>query len=221
MFLGEVCMTISLKLLGSDKGIEQQLVASLVDEVNAVLIAKSKSLESQIKQLIPIWIGSQPEMASLRASGPNTLSAHFGLPVGTGDSAVDSIITSVAQSTVLEIKKVTKKRLGVKGVPVITISFQPATFQNLLSLGAGKYTSENGSAIPWLEWLFTLGDTPIVVGYEYLPGLGGRSGGGIMVGGSLWRVPPEFSGTLSNNFITRALDNRQKDIERIFRRVLN
>ena len=214
-------MTISLKLLGSDKNIEKQLAASLADEVNAILIAKSKSIESQIKQLIPIWIVSQPEMLSLGSSGPNTLSANFGLPVGMGLSAVDSIINSVVRSTVVEVKKVTKRRLGVKGVPVVTISFQPASFQNLLSLGAGKYTSENGSAIPWLEWLLTLGDTPIVVGYEYLPGLGGRSGGGIMVGGSLWRVPPQFSGTSANNFITRALDNRQKDIERIFRRVLS
>lgn len=214
-------MTISLKLLGSDKRLERELLAALVDQVNATLVSKAKSIETEIKKLIPKWIGSQPEMLSLRAQGPNTLSAQFGLTVGRNTSAADSIIDSVADSIVVQVNKVTKRRLGAKGVPVITMNFQPASFQNLIALGEGKYTSEKGSAIPWLEWLLTLGDTPIVVGYDYLPGLGGRSGGGIMIGGSLWRIPPQFSGTLTNNFITRALDGRQKEIEGIFTRVLN
>lgn len=214
-------MTISLKLLGSDKRLEQELLAALIDQINATLVSKATSIETQIKKVIPRWIGTQPEILSLRAMGPNTLSAQFGLPVGTSDSAADAIITSVANSVVVQVNKVTKRRLGVKGIPVITISFQPASFQNLFALAEGKYTSEKGSAIPWLQWLLTLGDTPIVVGYDYMPGLGGRSGGGIMIGGSLWRVPPQFSGTLTNNFITRALDGRQKEIERIFTKVLN
>jgi hypothetical protein len=33
-----------------------------------------------------------------------------------------------------------------------------------------------------------------------------------MTTGSLWRVPPQFAGTLQNNFITKALSNREKEL---------
>ena len=33
-----------------------------------------------------------------------------------------------------------------------------------------------------------------------------------MVGGVAWRVPSDYSGTIDNNFVTRALENREKQI---------
>ena len=53
----------------------------------------------------------------------------------------------------------------------------------------------------------------IIMGYKYVPSSDGRSGGGSMEGGGSWRVPPQFSGTEDNNFITRALSGRNLDLE--------
>lgn len=71
------------------------------------------------------------------------------------------------------------------------------------------FTRSKQTEIHWLEWLLTKGDT-IVVGdfrVKYTPGnANSRSGGAIMIKKGSFRIPPQFSGTLENNFITRSLD---------------
>ena len=67
--------------------------------------------------------------------------------------------------------------------------------------------------------MLTQGNATIITGYEYNAGTGlGRSGGGNMKSGGAWRVPPEYAGTLDDNFVTRALRGpmQAKDIARIF-----
>ena len=67
------------------------------------------------------------------------------------------------------------------------------------------------------------GDTIIVANYDYNPQTGlGRSSLGNMKDGTGFRVPPEFSGTLTNNFITRALTEPQQEqrIYNILKKVL-
>jgi hypothetical protein len=63
-----------------------------------------------------------------------------------------------------------------------------------------------------------------VAGYQYNPQTGiGRSKLGNMKTGGSFRVPPEFSGTEQNNFITRALvgSNQEKQISKIFETILS
>ena len=82
----------------------------------------------------------------------------------------------------------------------------------MLGLQSGHVIYEGGD-LHWLSWLLTLGDSTIVVGYYYDPETGvGRSGLGTMSEGGFFRVPPEFSGTRANNFVTRALiGNKQQE----------
>ena len=104
----------------------------------------------------------------------------------------------------------------------IEVNVQPSNFTNLLSLGSGHLVYDKGD-LHWLSWLLTFGDSIIVVGYEYNPETGlGRANLGNMVEGGSWRVPPEFSGTIQNNFITRALvgEKQAKTIADIFRDTL-
>jgi hypothetical protein len=101
----------------------------------------------------------------------------------------------------------------------------PFDLETLLS-DAGSYKTDKGTVIPWFKWLTTLGDRVIVRDYllEINPPRS-RTGTHIMVQrGRGWRVPPEFSGTKSNNFVTRATDNilvpLGREIEKIVKRVL-
>ena len=75
--------------------------------------------------------------------------------------------------------------------------------------------TEKGADLHWLDWLLTLGDKTIVIGYEYKPGTGGRSGGGTMTKGTAFRVSPSYSGTIEDNFITRAFSNKEKEVSSI------
>lgn len=83
--------------------------------------------------------------------------------------------------------------------------------------------------IPWLAWLLLRGSAPIVQGYEMVFGnfpttrkLGqhmSRTGKAIMVPkpSGFWRMPVEHAGTTDNNFVTRALEGIDIEIEQIVR----
>ena len=78
------------------------------------------------------------------------------------------------------------------------------------------YTSANGSGVlEWLKWILLGGSGQIIGGFEFSPLASpfSRTGGGLMVAGGSWSVPPGLSGTATNNILTRALENIQKDIE--------
>jgi hypothetical protein len=87
----------------------------------------------------------------------------------------------------------------------ISINIQPASFVNLLSLQEG-FTTYSGGTLHWLDWLLLKGDSIIIIDYQYNPKIGlGRSNLGNMIAGGSFRVPPQFSGSEDDNFITRAL----------------
>ena len=203
--------TLSIELLDSNKEIEEKVNATIINILNKEISKGSKSTNEDLLNLIIKWIREQPEIDSLRAEGvQNSLNATFGLLPGQASVAINHIIKAVAGSIVINIKKFDKNYKGG-----INFYIQPEDFNNLLALNSG-YIQNTDQALPWLDWLLLKGDSVIIVGYTYIPTRGGRSGGGIMGAGSSWRVDPRFSGTANNNFITRALSGREREIQKIF-----
>ena len=209
-------MTISLRLLESNSEIKKRIHEALADHLNSVLAAGSKKLKTAIRSKIPRWIGAQPEIESLLQGGSlDSLNAHFGLPRGTSPSAVNAILQAVSESIIIKTTKI--KGNTPKGG--IEFSIQPSNLANLLALRQGHVTTNKQTDLHWLDWLLRQGSAVIISGYEYSPRRDGRSGGGVMTKGSLWRVPPQFAGTLQNNFITKALSNREKELTVILKDV--
>ena len=68
----------------------------------------------------------------------------------------------------------------------------------------------------------TEGSGSIVQGYDFSPSssTASRTGGGLMVVGSGWRVPDHLAGTSMDNFLMRALTNIDRDLEMIVKQVL-
>jgi hypothetical protein len=113
---------------------------------------------------------------------------------------VDDIINSVVNSLSFSFNPIDNQLNGG-----ITIELQPSDFQNLLSLQSGHVVYSQGD-LHWLNWLLTMGNSVIIANYNYSPQSGaGRSRQGIMKFGGSFRVPPQYSGTDTDNFITRAL----------------
>ncbi|SVC13832.1 uncharacterized protein METZ01_LOCUS266686, partial [marine metagenome] len=91
----------------------------------------------------------------------------------------------------------------------IRLTAVPLNIDSVIA-GVGSYITERGATIPWFQWLMSAGDRIIVRDYELEPGHVevSRTGNMIMKRGKKgWRVPPEFAGSPSNNFITRATDS--------------
>ena len=92
---------------------------------------------------------------------------------------------------------------------------------NRILLNDRRMNTEKGQSLHWLRWLLKEGAKPIVIGYQYVPGKAGRSRGGVMMANAQsWRVPPQFSGTDENNFITRAFSGREKEVQDLFGQLL-
>lgn len=198
--------------------IEDKINAALAEDINLLLNKKKARIESKCKALVSNWIVSQPEMMSLRSPTPDSLSGQFGLRPGEDEAAVKDIVASVEDSVSAKFVKLDKKLRGG-----IDIYFQPSNFLNLLGLTSGHVYYERGD-LHWLSWLLEEGDNIIVVNYTYNPstGLGRSRLGNMKESGGVFRVPPEFSGTRANNFITRALigSAQEKDIFDVIKREL-
>lgn len=209
-------MTLTVKLVDSTAKISKAMNEALSVELNKNLKKNTKRAQDQVKSFIPQWIREQPEIESILDQGVfGSLNAQFGFIAGTAPEAVAAIVSAVSDSISVEFEAVNGNLSGG-----IRFYLQPDNFANILSLPEGFIPALSGS-LPWLEWLLTRGSTIIVSGYSYSPDNSGRSGGGTMRLGKAWRVPPQFAGTVEDNFITRALEGREKQISSILRRALD
>jgi hypothetical protein len=191
---------ITIKLIDSVSKITTDINLSIAQYLNDRIIKNRLSTINKIKSYIPAWINSQPEIISLQSQTTNTLFALFGLRSGSTNSIVEDITNSVVNSLSLSFTPIDNQLNGG-----ITIELQPADFQNLLSLQSGHVVYSQGD-LHWLNWLLTMGNSVIIANYNYSPQSGaGRSRQGIMKFGGSFRVPPQYSGTDTDNFITRAL----------------
>ena len=201
-------MTIRLDVLESNNLLVKEINRALVQQLNQRITKNEKKAIQQIRGLIPSWITTSPEIESLQQEGiQNSLNAQFGLYSGQAATATSAIISAISDSIQVDIKKVQDNFRGS-----IKFSLQPSSFANLLSIPEGTVIPDVGGRLHWMDWLLNLGSSIIVAGYNYVPEIGGRSGGGTMNAGFGWRVPPRFSGTPDDNFITRALSNRDKEL---------
>jgi len=142
------------------------------------------------------------------------LKGEFGIP--DPSSRLSEILDTIRSgaNVVMKATSVTNNRV-TGGVRFQMIR---SDFQDLLSLGSASFVTEKGSQLNWLRWLLIEGDNVIINEYRFVGGPSpySRTGLGIMrkFNGAFWRVPPEFAGTIKNNWITRAIDKASSEINK-------
>jgi len=209
-------MTLSIRLTEPFSVINKKINFAMAEELNKRIRKNSRRSVNMFKVIIPNWIMEQPEVSSLLANGvPISLNAQFGLSPGNAQEAVKEIVSAVATSMTVKFMPISPKLKGG-----VQFDFQSADFANLLGLADGHQYTKLGVDLHWLDWLLTKGDTTIIKGYHYEPSSEGRSRGGTMKMTGYFRIPPEHAGTITNNFITRAFDNRERQISQILSNLL-
>jgi hypothetical protein len=134
------------------------------------------------------------------------LNGKLGQELGLKDpsSALSQILETLANGVTVDFQGL--KIVGSALSGAVTIGLVKDKFIELTTLSSAKYMS-GINEIPWLEWLLFKGDSIIIADYgvEYKYSSKSRSHNAFMIkNGAGWRVPPHFSGTEDNNFITRA-----------------
>lgn len=195
---------------------EQQFALAVVKELK-------ENLRRTINQL---FVKIRPDLVDyvekkLRQYPSNTYySLNFGelqrdFGFRAGENVAEKVVKAVSSSIQLNALGPTSASLG--GIRLSL--FKGGGIEFLLNKDFGAYDS-NGNTVDWLRWLLTAGDTIVIADYEIIkekgtPLKGSRSGYALMISKKMskgFRVDPNHSGTIDDNWITRALIATQADM---------
>lgn len=202
---------ISLDLLNSTSEINQKILNALRPQVNAYFKKVISSIKQPILETITQAITSSPEYVSLLNGD---LKYEFGLP--DSESRLNNIL-KFWQKLNIETNAVAVSRNQLKGS--FSLKMIQSDFSDVLSSSAAVLITEKKQALNWLEWLLLFGNQTIIKDYtvEFGPNPRSRTGQAVMRGvkSGKWSVPSEFSGTINDNWITRAIDSVETEINNI------
>lgn len=208
---------ISIELTSTYDQIEREMLISLAQQIDAIIASSIPRVKAEIAQLIGIGIRSTPEYDSL-ING--LLRGDLGLEYPQDD--MEDIISILRDNIVVEYDPI--KIVGRHFDGGIVIRFIQRDHADILEIPAASYIS-NEHDIDWLEWLLLRGDSVIISEYMVARGNFARSSSRTKMAlmwkksGGTFKIPPQFSGTVGSNFITRAFAGIDDILENTLRSI--
>ena len=212
---------VSISLAQSQKQIEGLILRELVKIVEPIFKNSVEPVKDGTREIIYSTIIDSEEMRSLREG---VLRWDFGLTTGQAENTVEIFARGVSESVDVKLKTIKFTGKTASGGLVITV--QPNSFENIPEILVPWKTEGETPSVN--DLLLKYGDGFVIFDYDidYGSFKGSRSGGARMVESkaSSWgvstglsRVPPQYAGNPSDNFITRAIDNKntQSQIEKV------
>ena len=202
-----------MKIVQSNAKLRALINKALAKQGEDVLARAAIGIQNSVREIVRLAVSSCPEIASL-SSG--SLRLDFGLE----EDPSGQIVNAIASSVVVDVSKI--RATSGKFSGGVTINIQPTSFANLLSLSVAEQEIRGG-AIPWLEWLLTAGDSIIIAdfGVQYTPGSGRTGGARMSQDAAPFRVDPRYSGNIQDNFITRAITPKLRQISGVIKKELS
>ena len=201
-------MRISANIVETNDEINTMILEIMADHINDTLNIAMPKITTEIKELVAVSLREEPEYQSLLSG---RLKAEFGL---SDTNMVDNIIDKLVSTIDVSRSTVSYNKIGLVGGFTITM-MKSDDMNGLIFTDIASVISNNGQHLPWLQWLLLEGNNAIVKNFDVKMGSysQSRSGMAIMVSSrDNWRVPPEFVGTISNNWTTRAIDRIEDKI---------
>ena len=194
---------------------QQQFALAVAQELKATLDRTISQLIRKIRPSLIAYIENK-----LRKDPNNT---YYSLDIGdlrndfgfrSGQNAGERVVKAISGS--VEFTKLGPTSASLGGV---RLQLLKGGIEFLLDKDFGAYDS-NGNTVDWLRWLLTAGDTIVVADYQVMkdkgtPLKGSRSGYALMISPKMskgFRVDPNHSGTIDDNWITRALAATEVDM---------
>ena len=198
-------INISVVLLESNTQIKNKILKAITEDLNRLIPPVMNRIEARIRAATFIFFQQTETYYSL-VNGE--LAGHFGIPSINRQHNIDTILKTIANNMEIEYEVARQSAGQIKGG--ITVRVLMRDFSDLFGLPQATIITKNGDLLDWLRWLLAAGDKIIIKEWDIDLGIGeGRSGMGVMVPSTAgaWRVPPEFAGTITNNWLTRALSD--------------
>jgi hypothetical protein len=202
-------MQFDLKLIETDKQISAKILQALVPEIDNYLKTSLNELRKILPSNIKSIIQNTPEYNSLIGG-----QLQFELGIPDPSSSLVNIINIWSTNIKIEYNgpKISNDRIKAS----FSVSLIRSDYADVLSSNDALVIDNlRGYSLPWLEWLLLEGNKILVrkQQVEFGPNKASRTGNAIMrMSNKSWKVPSEFSGTITNNWITRAIDNNENQI---------
>lgn len=209
---------LSIELLTTEAEFKYMVRKAMVEELNKLLRRALPQLKAKISPFIYNALIKSPVYKDILVGD---LSAELGFRRGQEERFIRGIIKALSEEYILDFKPLTLLSNGdISGG--VELKIIQADFKDILSHPLA-FIKTKKQKLHWLDWLLTWGDRIVVRDYSivFKQTRRSRSGFAIMVKSKFspfWRVPPQFSGTLEDNWITRALEkaNVEADIANLF-----
>lgn len=204
-------LSFGIDIVETNEDISSKILKALRPQVNSYFKNVFEKIKDNLSNLVISAITSAPEYNEL-ISG--RLKAEFGIP--DSSSRLQRIL-EVWKNITFKYKPV--KNDGKQLVGSFELSMIKQDFSDVINLAEASFVTEKGSTLNWLEWLLLFGDQVIIKDYNVILGSNPRSRTGMAImSGSVsgkWSVPSEYSGTINNNWITRAIDSADSSINNL------
>lgn len=197
-----------IEIKESEQQIVRKITVAVRDHLNEKFPRAINPIKKMVKKKLFDSLVDSPEYNAIAAGN---LRIELGLVDGEG--RLLDIIDQWIRDVEVKFKRFRAGNSGLTGG--ITITAVKSDYFDVLGLSEAELITDKGEELPWLQWLL-LEDTNIIIAdYEVKFGLGrGRTGGGNMVPGGEWSIPSQFAGGQGDNFVTRAIEIIQPDLER-------
>jgi hypothetical protein len=184
--------------------ITRGIINSLRDTINSKLHLIARDIKKDLEKLCDSLMKSSPEYKSISGGVLRTA-----LAIDHPEEALKDILSEIRNNIDVTFKLISNnKSVWDSG---ININILKNGVQELLNLSTGKYQGKLFE-VPWLEWLLTQGDRVIIANYPITYTLTpkqrrmAKSGIEIMEQGGGWRIPPQFAGTVGDNWVSRTFN---------------
>ena len=206
-------LKFSLNLVETDTQIKKLILQSLADTINIVIKKALSDIDIRVKSVVKNAIQQEPEYASLKSG---QLRAELGI---SDPSNIDRVVDAIVDNSKITHSPVRAGQTGLIGGFQYNL-IKADDMGGVIYTDIGSVFDEKGYYLPWLQWLLYEGGKPLVKKFRVQmgPSKNSRSGMAIMVKDKAnWHIPPQFAGTISNNWITRAIDRLDNEIINIIK----
>ena len=211
-------MKLSLKLLESNGELNKSILDALIPEVDAYMKNKLQFIRTNLPAIIEDIITNSETYSSLVGG---QLQYEFGIP--DPQPKLDEILNIWTKNIDITYNRPVSSSANIKAS--FSVSLIRSDFSDVLSSDAALVVdSLRGYNLPWLEWLLLEGNKTIIKNQQVIVGSSKFSRTGLALmreSNQSWKVPSQFAGSISNNWITRAIDDNQNIINNFLQKAFN
>jgi hypothetical protein len=211
-------MRFGLKLIESNSQIQKDILNAILPTATSHFIDAVMYIKQNLPGVVRMAIINSLEYGPLVGG---TLREEFGIP--DASQKIDGLLDIWTNNIHYEYSA--PKITGTKITANFSASMIRIDFSDVLySSYAEVQDYARGYSLPWLQWLLLEGNKVIVPSHSVSYGTNSRSrtGNAVMVRSrSNWKVPAEYAGTINDNWITRALDSADVEINQVLEKAFS